>query len=507
MDEAGRSWRRRLAFVPVAAVGVVALIALRASRAEPEKVDPTETGRRVRTLVVEPLRVIPRATGYGVAEAREEWQMVAEVSGRVVELGERLEEGNFVEAGTTLIKIDPADYELSEVRQAANLEGVRAQIAELRVQESNTRESLKIEERSLELAEASLRRLRTLHGSGAASEAEADAEERNVLAQRKAVQSLRNTLRQLPASRKVLEAQLKQQEAGLAGAARDIARTEIVAPYDVRIREVRTALQEVVGGGQVLAVADGIDMAEIPAQFTIGELRPLLPFSPSNSPLSTHSLSRLPELVGLAATVRLESSDLRAEWDATFDRFTAVDPQTRTVGVVVAIDDPYRVGRGKRKPPVVPGMYMEVELRGKPREACLAVPRSALHGDVIYVVDEQLRLQRRQVELEFRQPEYACLASGVAAGEQVVLTDLIPAIEGMLLEPVPDEEAVAELLEVSGAREAAAAPADERPPAEPGAGDPEPAEPPPSEPEPSRPDEEGSGQEGSGEAGEPGEAP
>ena len=97
MDDSGKSWKKRLAFVPVAAVGVVALVALRASRAEPEKVDRAEAGRRVRTLVVEPRRVVPRATGYGVVEAREEWQMVAEVSGRVVEIGPQLEEGSFVE--------------------------------------------------------------------------------------------------------------------------------------------------------------------------------------------------------------------------------------------------------------------------------------------------------------------------------------------------------------------------------------------------------------------------
>lgn len=446
MSDPGKSWGRRLAFLPVAAVGVVALVALRASRAEPQKVDLAETGRRVRTLSVQPRTVVPRATGYGVVEAREEWQMVAEVSGRVVELSEQLEEGNFIEAGTTLIKIDPADYELSETQQQANLEGVRAQISELRVQEANTRESLKIEERSLELAEASLERLRSLNRSGAASPAEVDAEERNVLLQRKAVQSLRNTLRQLPARRKVLEAQIKQQEAGLAGAVRNTARTEIVAPYDVRIRSVRTSQQEVVGNGQVLAVADGIDAAEIPAQFTIGELRPLLPFRIERTGLSTRSLSRLPELVGLQAVARLESSDLRAEWTAKFDRFTAVDPQTRTVGVVVTIEDPYRQLRTpQRRPPVVPGMYMEVQLEGRPREACLAVPGSALHGDVVYVVGPQSRLERRTVEIEFRQVDYACLASGLAAGDEVVLTDLIPAIEGMLLDPVPDEEEASRL--------------------------------------------------------------
>ncbi len=444
----GRAWKRRLAFIPVLAVGIVAFAGLKASRAEPEKVAQTETGRRVRTLEVTPRTVIPAATGYGVVQAREEWQMVAEVSGRVVEISERLEAGGFVKAGTTLIKIDPGDYELSEAQQEANLEGVRAQIAELVVQETNTRKSLTIEERSLELAEASLERLKKLQSSGAASQSDVDGEERQVLTQRKAVQNLRNTLRQLPANRKVLEAQLKQQKAGLATASREIARTEIVAPYDVRIRSVTTALQEVVGKGQVLAVADGLDMAEIPAQYAIGELRPLLPFRPDQTPLSTDSLSRLPELVGLTAKVTLESTDLRATWDAKFDRFTNVDPQTRTVGVVVSIANPYE--RSEGRPPVVPGMYMEVDIQGRPREGCLAVPRRALHGDIAYVVDEAQRLQRREVDIDFRQADYVCLRGGIAAGEHVVLTDLIPAIEGMLLEPVPDDEAAARLAAATG---------------------------------------------------------
>jgi hypothetical protein len=450
MQESGRPWLRKLAFVPVLAIGVVAFLALKAARTEPAKVDLTETGRRVRTMTVRAHRVVPRATGYGVVEAREEWQLVAEVSGRVVELSPELKEGGFVTKGTTLVKIDPGDYQLTETQREANLEGVRAQIDEIKVQETNTRKSLEIEERSLELAEASLARIEKLRGSGAASESDVDAEERSVLTQRKAVQSLRNTLRQLPANRKVLEAQIKQEKAGLAGATRNIARTEIVAPYDVRIREVRTSLQEVVGNGQVLVVADGLEMAEIPAQFAIGELRPLVPFRPSETPLSTDSLSRLPELVGLSATARLESTDMTAEWPATFDRFRAVDPQTRTIGVVVAIADPYRAGRPGERPPVVPGMYVEVELRGQPRDGCLAVPRAALHGHTLYVVDDQARLQRREVTVDFRQAQYVCLASGVKPGDQIVLTDLIPAIEGMLLDPSPDAEAEAELAAATG---------------------------------------------------------
>ncbi|MCP5067413.1 MAG: efflux RND transporter periplasmic adaptor subunit [bacterium] len=396
------------------------------------------------------LTVVPRAVGYGVVEARQEWQMVSEVSGRIVKVSPQFEVGAIVPKGTELLKVDPQDYRLAEQQVQAGVDGVRAQINELRVKEKSARDSLAIETRSLELARSELARVKRLLESGAVAQADLDREERSFLTQEKTVQNLQNTLRELPANRRVFEAQLQQQRAGLQTAEVDLARTVVTAPYDVRIREVRAGLQDAVGASQVLAVADGIEVAEIPAQVPLGSLRPLIPFHPQNSPLSTETLSRLPELSNLSATVRLETNDLEVEWEARFDRFTNVDSQTRTMGVVVAIDEPYRAMEPGKRPPVVSGMYMEVEIRGAARSDCLALPPGALHGDSVYLIDADNRLTKRAAAVDFRQPDFLCLRSGVEVGDRVVVTDLVPAIEGMLLDPEEDTDAAARFAAATG---------------------------------------------------------
>ncbi|MCY1008267.1 hypothetical protein OV079_22435 [Nannocystis pusilla] len=93
----------------------------------------------------------------------------------------------------------------------------------------------------------------------------------------KTVQTFRNTLGELPATRRVLEAQLEQQQAGVATTKLELAKTEIVAPFTMRLREVNAALEQVVTGGQALIVGDGIDVFEIPAQVPVGSLGSLLP--------------------------------------------------------------------------------------------------------------------------------------------------------------------------------------------------------------------------------------
>ena len=40
------------------------------------------------------------------------------------------------------------------------------------------------------------------------------------------------------------------------------------------------------------------------------------------------------------------------------------------------------------------------------------------------------------------QPEFVVIEEGLEAGERVVISDLVPAIEGMLLKPLPDEPAL-----------------------------------------------------------------
>jgi multidrug efflux pump subunit AcrA (membrane-fusion protein) len=159
----------------------------------------------------------------------------------------------------------------------------------------------------------------------------------------------------------------------------------------------------------------------------------------------------------MTAEVRLKIDGLPVTWEARIDRISdSIDPQTRSVGVIVAVDEPYRQATPGVRPPLVKNMYVEVELRAPLRREKIVVPRVAVHrtpdGDRVYIADAEDRLAVHPVTLGVLQSDFVVIEMGLAGGERIVVSDLIPAIEGMLLAPREDA-ALADRLrrEASGA--------------------------------------------------------
>ena len=169
--------------------------AIRAAKAPPKERPAAEQGKRVRVIAVTESDVVPRAVGYGIVQAGKEWQVVAQVSGRVIEMNPDLAVGKFIVEGTKLLKIDPSNYELAANQRMAGVESVNAQIAQLSAQEKSAKANLAIERKALKLAERDLQRTQSLFASGSATQADVDAAERALLQQKSAVQQLKNTLR------------------------------------------------------------------------------------------------------------------------------------------------------------------------------------------------------------------------------------------------------------------------------------------------------------------------
>ncbi|MCY0987845.1 hypothetical protein OV203_11970 [Nannocystis sp. ILAH1] len=430
-------------FVAFVLVGVGVYGWLQATRAAPRQRTAVEQGRPVRVLDLAPLEVVPRVVGYGAVEAQREWQALAQVSGTVVEVADRLESGRIVQEGTVLLKIDPGSYAIEQGRSEAVVKAVRAQIAEIKAREASAASNLKIDERSLELARGELGRVRSLYEQGAAPLTDVEVAEKAVIVAEKTVQTFRNTLGELPATRRVLEAQLEQQQAGVATTKLELAKTEIVAPFTMRLREVNAALEQVVTGGQALIVGDGIDVFEIPAQVPVGSLGSLLPPRKPDEPRPEPGAPSRME--SIEAIVRLEGQGVQRAWKGKFRRFGGIDPNTRMMIAVVQVDENREPGSQPQGPRLNRGLYVEVELRGPPRADCLAVPRAAYHDGTLYVVGAEDKLELRKVEATLVQEEYVCVTGEVQAGDKIVLTDLVPALAGMLLAPRVDDEGTAAL--------------------------------------------------------------
>jgi RND family efflux transporter MFP subunit len=418
--------RQILWIIPPILAGVAVLFMLAGNRQLPVRVEVEEPARIVRTIEVHRMDVNPVAEGYGVVQPARVWTAVAQVAGRVVEMHPRLRDGEILPAGTPLFRIDPVDYQLA-------LAQLEAELAELDVQAKNTADLLAIERRNLELARREAQRLNDLAAKGTTSRSNADDAERAMLTSRTAVQNLDNTLALLPSRRKVVEARLEQ-------ARRDLEHTAVSAPFDLRVAALDMEVDQYVTTGQRLFEGDSVDRSEVVAQVAISSLRNLFLGRGDQAPDPAVLAENLAAYADMQVVMEMDVGSHTARWDAEFVRFTdRVDSETRTIGAVVALDRPFaKVIPGKR-PPLSKGMFVKVRLVGRKQPQRLVVPRNAVRNGRVMLVDGLQRLAIVPVEILYSQDDISVIESGVEAGQQLVVTDLVPAVVGMRLQPQRDE--------------------------------------------------------------------
>jgi hypothetical protein len=438
--------RRWLIIIPLL-IGIAVLMLLVRGQKTPQQAPPGERARAVRVIVAATVDAVPRATGFGNVAPVRNWQGMAEVSGKVVEVHPRLHEGVILPAGTVLLRIDPTDYQLVIAQAEAEIQATAAQLEELDLKQANLEASLVIEREALALSNKELQRKRELVAKATVSRSSVDQEARAMLLQQQRVQDLTNSVNLLPTSRKLLQAQLARYQVQLQEGERDLERTTVRLPFDARLSEVHIEQAQPVQVGTLMVAADGIDAAEIEARAPMARLRPLVP------QLLAHSRKGLPgidleKVFGWSAKVYIQGFD--SVWDARVDRTSpTLDPKTRTLGVLVTVANPYKDAIPGIKPPLFNGLFVAVEISGRALPDALVVPRLALHEDRVYVIGDDNRLQIRPVKVSLLQPDFAAIGSGLEAGERVVVSDLSPAIEGMLLEPVEDPQVARALVRVA----------------------------------------------------------
>jgi RND family efflux transporter MFP subunit len=417
-------WRKLLILPPII-IGIAILMVMKGNKQTPVKSEVGEPTKLVRVIQAPQLELIPMAEGYGSIQPARVWSGVAQVSGRIVELHPRLRDGEIITQGSLLLKIDPADYEL-------NLAQAEAELAELEVEESNAKATLLIEQRSLKIAQRELERLTKLAKKGTASQSDVDDAERNLLSSSNAVQNVKNSLALLPTKRKVLEA--KKTQAG-----RDLQNTSVRAPFNLRVANMGIEIDQYVGKGEMLLKGDAVDRVEVIARFPLSSIRRL--FIGRKMRDTDIMEGNLAEYVAFKPRVRLDMGTTIAEWEAEFVRFSDnVDPETRTMGVVVAVNNPFEKVIPGLKPPLSKGMFVQVLLQGKPQANRVVVPRSAIRNGSVYIADQQNRLQLQPVEILFSQGEISVIAKGIEAGQKIVVSDLVPAVAGMLLQTKTDKK-------------------------------------------------------------------
>jgi len=427
MDTTSTSKWRRLWIVPPIVIGIAIFLIMAGGKQSPEKAERGEPTRFVRIIEVATTNFTPVAEGYGSVQPAKVWAAVSQVSGRVINMHPRLRNGGIITAGSELIRIDPDDYAL-KLTQAKN------ELAELNVQGDNAAASLEIEKRNLALAEKEFARKNKLANQGTVSKSSADETERSMLSSRTLVQNLQNTLSLLPIQRKLLESKITQAE-------RDLADTRISAPFNMRVAGLAVEQQQFVSAGQTLFSGDSLERVEITARIAASSLKKLFihqPAFPTDINLLNNSLA---SITGFKPTVKLDiGGDQLAEWEAEFVRISdSVDAQTQTIGIVVAVDKPMEKIIPGVRPPLSKGMFVQVSIAGHPQADSVVIPRSVIHNNKIYLVDDESRLQSRRITKLYDQQQFSVIDGSLKVGDKIVVSDLAPAVDGMLLHTEVDQ--------------------------------------------------------------------
>lgn len=388
---------------------------------------------------------VPRATGYGFAEPATLLEASAEVSGRITYMSDQLKAGAFLPVGTEVLRIDPTDYQLALAEARADLAAARAQKKEQELVLESARTAFEIADRNLKLGEANLKRKRNLLNNGTISQASLDQEEQQVLQLRQEKQSRQQQLETLPSQIEVASARINQNEARVVEQEEKLARTTITMPFTARIAAVHVDEAEYINQGGRLFDAHSVDAVEITTRLSIGSLQNLVAgMQEFDEDRELNTPGELLQNLGVQAEVVLPDRVYDARWKGEVLRIgESQDMETRTIAMVVRVEDPYgQIVAGKR-PPLLKGMYVTVNLVSSPIQS-LVVPRHAVHDGKLYVALPDGTLSLRDVEV-VAQDDIAVVSAGLREGERVIVTDLIPAVDGMKIEPVLSEDAEAAL--------------------------------------------------------------
>jgi RND family efflux transporter MFP subunit len=423
---------RMLWILPPVVIGILILMVMTGGKQPPQKAERGEPSRAVRVVKALSVDLVPQAEGYGAVQPAQVWTAVAQVSGRIIEMHPRLRGGEIIPAGEILYRIDPVDYEL-------NLAQANAELAELEIQEQNARASLAIEQNNLSISRRELERIRKLVNKGTASQSNVDESERAMLGTQTLVQNMQNTLALIPSQRKVLEARVAQAE-------RDLAQTTVAAPFNMRVANLKIEQAQYVSLGQNLFEGDAVDRVEVVAQVAMSSLRNLFIGRPDIIGNVAQLNENIAEFTGFRPLIRLDLGNHIAEWKAEFVRISDnVDQQTRTIGIVVAVDAPLGKVKPGYRPPLSKGMFVQVLLRGHTQPGRIVVPRAAIRDNKILLIDAENRLQTNSVKVLFNQGPLSVIEGGVREGDPIVVSDLVPAVDGMLLQQELDEALQSEI--------------------------------------------------------------
>ena len=380
--------RAKRILIPAAIIftGILLKIFMGAMAPAPQKKEIVSKAPLVDIFEVSRSNIIFEIESQGSVNPRTETTLVSEVSGQIKSVSDKFVVGGFFKKGEQLLEIDPISYEVALLQAQARLDGANAKLVEERARGKQAEKEWSLTGRSKKNAP--------------------------ILALRKP------QLQQAQADVKAAQADVK-------GAEIKLQRTKIKAPYDAMLKAKMVDIGQYVTTGTQLAISFAVDYAEI-----------RLPIIEQDIAFIDIPAMGQTNQIGSQVELSTVQGGKIKKWSTFITRSEGmVDPISRVNYVVAQINDPYGLlSDSGTTDPIPMGTFVRAKIIGIELADVIAIPRKAVRGaNEIYIVDDERKLTVTAVDILRTDNENVYVSAGLKTGDQIILTKLATAINGMSL--------------------------------------------------------------------------
>ena len=357
---------------------------------------------------------------YGTVRSGENLSLTAEVRGKIVEMAPDFEGGIYFPKGTFLMRIDPRSYRLTVDRLRSEIMRLDAEVARISQERKNLQASLSLAEEDLRLSKAEYDRNLSLAKRKVVSQNLVDQTHQRWLASSQKAQEVENSLALIKPRINLLKAQRRSALVQMKEAQLDLERTEIRAPFDGRMAEKQAETGQYVTAGTRLAHLYNVGIMEVEVRIPSRDIVWLhLNSGGSVNPKST-SPTR--------ARITFDAAGKKIHWDGFVSRIKGqMEEKTRTLPVVIQVQNGHP-GTGH---PLMPGMFVMVEIVGKQVKDIFLLPQETVHeNNSVYVVEDG-KVHIKLVKVLRRVDNQLYINEGINEGDQIITRFPGVATEGM----------------------------------------------------------------------------
>jgi len=378
---------KRILFpIGVIVTGLVLFVVMSAMAPKPQKKEISSKNPLVDVIEVNKGNVVFEIESQGSISPRTETTLISEVSGQIKNVSGKFVVGGFFKKGEQLLEIDPIDYEVALLQAQARLDGANAKLVEERARGKQAEKEWSLTGRSKK--NAPILALRTPQ------------------------------LQQAQADVKAAQADVKSAEIKLQ-------RTKIVAPYDAMVKAKSVDVGQYVSTGSQLATTFAVDYAEI--RLPVKEQDMAYIDIPAMG--QSHQMGSQVELFS-------EQGGKIKKWSTFITRSEGVVEATSRMNYVVAqLHDPYGLSsKSGTIEPIKIGTFVKAKIIGVETSGIIIIPRKAIRGaNKLYLMDENQKLNITEINILRSDSKNVYISDGVNGGDQIVLTKLVTAVNGMTL--------------------------------------------------------------------------